>query len=175
MNLLWSGGLRSAISTSSLVRSNLGDCTTRLPGRPLICIDRSTYDVMLPLFKVCVNGPRASVHSNFPRHSCAYPVPVSCRFRRKRKHAVSPIPLEPRYSRSPPLQRTPTTRISYSRRRWGPRSCRGLRRVARQMTNRNVVGDAGGGISRHECQGAHSIGDSLVGLHLSVKYVDTAA
>ena len=43
------------------------------------------------------------------------------------------------------------------------------------MTNWNVVGDAGGGISRPEYQGPHSIGDSLVELHPSVKYVDTAA
>lgn len=131
---------------------------------------------MLPLFKVCVNEPTLSVYSNFPRHSLAYPVPALCRFRRRRKRAFPPISLEPRYSRSTPSRRTPATRISYSRKHWGPRICRGLRhRGARQMTNWNVVGDAGIGISRHECQEPHSIGDSLIELHPSVKYVDIVA
>ena len=44
---------------------------------------------MLPLFKVGVNEPISSVHSNYPGHSWAYPVPVSCRFRQKKARRLT--------------------------------------------------------------------------------------
>ena len=63
---LWSGGLRSAISTSSSARINLVDCTEWCAlGIPLH-MNRCAYDVMLPVFNVCVNERVSGVHSNFP-------------------------------------------------------------------------------------------------------------
>lgn len=154
---LWSGGLRSAISTSSLVRINLVDYTE--------CCALSQPPSHESLYSMLSCYRSSTYVSTNVRQTCIYFSPGN------NKHIPCQLHEDSGAEGSAPSHRSPWSTDAHGlphreerRRResviqegtgGGPRSCRGLRhRVARRMTNWNAVGDAGGGISRHECQRA---------------------